>query len=212
MLIVAEDNLFLFQQLRLIRIRDTEPERLEAAILEVKVLMTDHARQDQDVLGAIRELLEERVGVDALEIHRFVAARSVGTLATEVDEMLTWFAGARSLHYERVTIPPVPGVGDAIDEIRERSGEAVEGTRRAFGSVAGRVRQRALTRGEPDRSAIEAGDELAQLIAGKEVPRSSEPDQERRKSRVRGALSRVRPRRNDDGPDEGEGSPDQSGS
>jgi hypothetical protein len=187
LLVVAQDNLFLFQQLRLVRIRDTEPERLGAAIDETRDLLSTQIKEDQEILDQVRLLLDERVSVDALEIHRFVAARSVGTLAAEIDEMLTWFAAQRALHYEPVLIPPVPGVSDALAEIRERGGDAAVEARRVLGTVAGRVRQR--ERGDPDRAAIDAGRGPAELDAG-----SPAPADDTRTSRVRGALSRVRPR------------------
>ena len=194
LLVVAQDNLFLFQQLRLVRIRDTEPERLEAAIDETEDLVATQTKEDQQILDQVKVLLDERVSVDALEIHRFVAARSVGTLAAEIDEMLTWFASQRALRYEPVFIPPVPGVSDALGEIRERSGDAAVEARRALGTVAGRVRQRALERGDQEKAAIEAGDGPAQLPAGLPATPDAEPDADTRASRLRGALSRVRPR------------------
>lgn len=134
---VAQDSLFLFQQLRLARIRNTEPSRLGAAVGEAKALLADHEAEDADLLARVRGVVAERATVKALEIHRFITTRSLVEGAGEVDQMLGWFAGQRTLAYEPIAEIEVPGIDDAVDELRTRGKAAASGGRRIAGGRDG---------------------------------------------------------------------------
>lgn len=120
LLTVAQDSLFLFEQLRLIRIREHEPHLLEAAIAEANELLAGQRNEDQHLLGSVRELVAARVEVKALEIHRFMTARAVVTTATSVDGSLSAFSSERRMDYEPIIIAPLPQVSDAVDELKVR--------------------------------------------------------------------------------------------
>lgn len=131
LLVVAQDNLFLYQQLRLARIRDREPALLEPALAEANALLASQHDEDVRLLTAVREIVAARVEVNALEIHRFMSVRSVITTAGSIDSSLTSFAGQRTLAYDAIEVPPVPSVGEAVDELRDR-GSALAGGAKAL--------------------------------------------------------------------------------
>ncbi|MBY5162104.1 hypothetical protein [Salsipaludibacter albus] len=189
LLTVAQDNLFLYQQLRLVRMRDHEPHHLDAAIAEVKALLAKESEADQDLLERVRAVVSERVTVGALEIHRVISARAVLTRATEVDGLLTWFATQRSLSYDPIEVPPLPGIGDAIGEARDRGGRAVGSARELAGGVTGRLRRR------EDPAPLEAGDSPEAITAGDDSDDGDSESSSGRLARLRSAAgSRLRSR------------------
>lgn len=161
LLVVAQDSLFLFQQLRLARIRDTEPARLPAAVNEATALLADHQTEDEDLLMRVRQVVAGRANVKALEIHRFLTASELASTAAEVDTMLAWFATQRTLSYETIAEVEIPGIGDAVNELRNRGDAAVAGSRRIAGSLVHRVRDRS-----GERPALPEGDVTPALSDG----------------------------------------------
>ncbi len=190
LLVVAQDSLFLFQQLRLARIRDTEPSRLGAAVGEAKALLADHEAEDADLLARVRGVVAERATVKALEIHHFITTGSLVEGAGEVDQMLTWFAGQRSLAYEPIAEIEVPGIDDAVDELRTRGKAAASGGRRIAGGVMDRVRSR-----DEDTPALAPGNEdlaLPQPIEASGEAAEPDPVHGVSADRLRSRLTKVR--------------------
>ena len=190
LLVVAQDSLFLFQQLRLARIRDTEPARLPAAVDEARGLLADHGTEDADLLDRVRQVVAERATVKALEIHRFVTTGSLVARAGEVDQMLGWFAGQRTLAYEPIAEVEVPGINDAADELRTRGRAAVSGGRRIANGVIDRVRSR-----DDDRPGLPPGTEDYALPRPAEASGGvAKPDQVRGLSAdgLRSRMTKVR--------------------
>lgn len=167
LLVVAQDSLFLFQQLRLTRIRDTQPDQLRAAQTEALSLLDQHRADDQDLLRRAREVVAERASVDPLEIHRFRSVRSLVDTVAEVDGQLAWFAGERTLDHSEIGPVAEPGLGDAVAAAKERGGALVDGTR----DLAGR----ALARRKASANALEAGDQPTALTAGETTGDDAEP-------------------------------------
>ena len=200
----------LFQQLRVLRIMDTEPEHAPAAIDESPALLDQHFTEDADLIDRLRTLVAERVEVQALEMLHFLAAGSIVRLAPQVDESLGWFASQRGLPYDTITVPPLPTASEVVDEARVRSRAIASGSKRMIGDLADRVRNR------DDETAPE-------LAAGQGVPElpveagsvySEDSDQaEGRFSRIRSqAASRLRRGAEDDATSSDEQSnPDEAG-
>lgn len=173
MVIIAQDSLFLFQQLRLTRIRDAEPHRLPSALEEARQLMDEHEASDRELLERVREVVAARVTVKALEIHRVFTARSVVGTAADVDGMLTWFGSQRALEYQQIDIPELPGVDDAVDELRSRAGRFVGSSRQAVGRL--RDRQPEVDPGE-EADSLGTGEPMAALKTGDGAEAGTEPE------------------------------------
>lgn len=210
LLVVAQDSLFLFQQLRLVRIRDREPHLLDAAITEANELLAAQKREDLELLAAVRAIVSGRVEVKALEIHRFMSARGVIATASTVDESLAAFSTQRTLSYERIDIPPVPGVADAMGELRGRGASLAGDAKQLTSNLVGRVRGS----GDPELPAEAKGEDATEDPSGV-APAPSEDDQpagspvaavgKSLRSVGRGATSRLRGRRAIEAPEESDG-------
>lgn len=142
LLVVAQDSLFLFQQMRVLRIRTTEPEFAVAAADEARALLQEHATEDADLIDRLRTLVADRVPVEALEVVRFRTASEIARISPEVDETLSWFADQRGLRYEPIEFEPLPGAADVVDEVKERGAAIAAGGRRVIGGLASKVRSR----------------------------------------------------------------------
>ncbi|MCB0963051.1 MAG: hypothetical protein KDA98_07080 [Acidimicrobiales bacterium] len=200
LLVVAQDNLFLFQQLRLFRIRDREPHLLEAAIAEANVLLESQRREDLQLLDAVRAIVTGRVEVKALEIHRFMSARGVIATAGTVDESLMAFSSQRTMSYERIEIPPVPGVADAVGELRGRGASLAGDAKQLTSSLVGRIR----SSDEPSGPAALTDEAEADGGDGSSADSHVAPVGRSLRSMRRGATSRLRGRRSSETPGESE--------
>lgn len=191
LLVVAQDSLFLFQQLRLARIREHEPARLPSALDEARALLADHETEDADLLARVRQVVAEGATVNALEIHRFITVGSLVEKAGEVDQTLSWFAGQRTLAYEPLADVDVPGIAEAVDELRTRGEAVAAGGRRLASGVVDRVRARSTD----DPPALSPGtDDLAlpESTSSSGQDDGAEPAPGRSSDRLRSGWSKIR--------------------
>jgi len=211
LLIVAQDSLFLFLQLRVMRIMDTESEHAPAAIDESRALLDQHFEEDADLTLRLRTLVAERVEIDALEMVHFLNASSIVRLAPQVDDSLAWFSSQRGLPYEAIVVPPLPRAAEVIEEARVPSLAIASGGKRMIGGLAERVRSR---EDEPNASELGAGQSSAALPVGTDAAEPVDADGATgRLSRLRSqAASQLRRGADaDSAPTEQPSSPDESG-
>jgi hypothetical protein len=141
LLIVAQDSLFLFQQMRVLRIKATQLELAPAAVEEAQALLDQHAAEDTELIQRLRTLVAERVEVEALEVLRFRTATEIVEVAPKIDETLSWFAEQRGLSYDSFEVPSLPGAAEVVDEVKARGETLASGGKRAFGELTGKFRR-----------------------------------------------------------------------
>ena len=211
LLVVAQDSLFLFQQMRVLRIKATQPQFAPSAVDEARALLDQHTTEDADLVQRLRTLVEERVKVEALEVLHFRTASEIARLAPEVDEILGWFADQRGLPYESFEMPPLPGAAEVVDDVKQRGAAFASGGRRAVGELTSKVRGR---KGDAaDAPALDQQEVVPALPAGTGAALVDlEPSAGRFSKSRSSALSRIRRGRSGDAADEsdGESGPDDS--
>lgn len=185
LLLVAQDSLFLFQQLRVLRIKDTESEHVQAAIDESRTLLDQHFEEDADLVLRLRTLVAERVEVEALEMVRFLTAASIVRLAPQVDDSLAWYASQRGLPYDAIAVPVLPTASEVVDEARVRGLAIASEGKRMIDGLADRVRSRG---DEASASELGAGQADAALPAETGPPEPVDTD------RATGGFSSLRSR------------------
>jgi hypothetical protein len=129
LLAIAQHSLFLFQAARLQRIRASEPDHLQAAIIESQELLQGHAADDRELLDQCRGIVADRLEVDALELYRYLSARDVVRLAREADESLEWFSRQRTIGYEALPASVLPTFGEAYGELKTKGTAVADGAR-----------------------------------------------------------------------------------
>lgn len=190
LLVVAQDSLFLFQQMRVLRIKATQPEFVESAVEEARTLLDEHSKEDADLVERLRTLVSERVEIGALEALHFRTASEIARIAPEVNESLAWFSDQRGLPYASFEVPPLPGAADMVDEVKQRGAALASGSRHAFGELTSKVRNR---KGD-DLPALDAGEEIEALPPGEGVTPPDDSDEPAGKlaKASSSALSRLR--------------------
>lgn len=119
LLVVAEHNFSQWQHLRLHRIANDEPERLEAAVRQAKVAMHDHLAEDQQLLEQFHQsqiTILEPLALDGLAP---IQTRALRRAESELDQLTTWFAEQRLLDYESTGPRDRPSLRSSIGSIVE---------------------------------------------------------------------------------------------
>ena len=209
LLVVAQDSLFLFQQMRVLRIKASQPEFAQSAVDEARALLDQHTTEDAILVQRLRTLVAERVQVEALEVLHFRAATAITRLAPKVDETLGWFAAQRALPYEPFEVPPLPGAAEVVDEVKERGAALASGSRRAVGALADKVRSRKQRQEEVEPPALMSGEVAGALPPGADEAAKveREPSAGRFARAHASAVTRIR---RDGASDATEGGDDQS--
>lgn len=135
LLLVAQDSLYLWQRLRIERVRSTEPEHLAAVSESARALLRENARLDQELIQLTASRLASYATLKPLELHRKLSARKLRKNLTSLQADLTSFAMQRHLQIVGWEDGAAPTVRDALTEVRDRAiggGRAV----RALGSKA----------------------------------------------------------------------------
>ena len=114
LLLLAEHNYSQWQRLRIQRIADDEPDKLDAAIRQARTAMQDHLNADQEFLGlfeaAQTQILEPR-GHDGFAP---VQNRALRRAENDLAELTDWFAEQRLLDHEVVARRKRPGLRDSV--------------------------------------------------------------------------------------------------
>ncbi len=174
LLLVAQDSLYLWQRLRIERVRKTEPEHLSAVVESARALLRDNAQLDQELIQLTASRLASYATLKPLELHRKLSARALRRDLASLQQDLTSFATQRHLQIVGWEDGAAPTVRDALTEVRDR---AVGGGRvmRALGARAvdsgaqgagqagqwlqGVERRRSWSRAERNDRKPDAGDE-----------------------------------------------------
>ena len=100
MLVLCEDNLALWNKLKLTRLTQREPEHLSVAVADVRHQLATHLDADQDLLARLEEtvrLLTDPTGYEGLAPLR---KRKLSKAREHLKADLGWFAERRSLDFE----------------------------------------------------------------------------------------------------------------
>ncbi len=117
LLVVAEHNFSQWQHLRLHRINNDEPERLEAAVRQAKAAMHDHLAEDQQLLEQFHRSQATILDPLALDGLAPIQTRALRRAEGELDQLTTWFAEQRLLDYEPTGPRDRPGFRSSIGSI-----------------------------------------------------------------------------------------------
>jgi hypothetical protein len=113
LLVIAEGALHQWQRLNLARIEATQPEQLLRAIDEARELVEHHLREDVDIYGKAKEILDRFARPAVLDGFRFWAARELARQRCALRDELDRFAQARHHQVETWEDFHIPSVFDA---------------------------------------------------------------------------------------------------
>lgn len=117
LLVIAEDSLYLWQRLRIERVRQTEPENLELVIATARQMLAEHLTADGELLLRGRTELAHYAAIKPLEIVRWMSSGQLKRDIVQLREDLDSFATARRSQVQGWQDHEDPGIGDALAEL-----------------------------------------------------------------------------------------------
>jgi ADP-ribosylglycohydrolase len=117
LLVVAEDNLRLWQQLRITNVRLREPRHLASTIESARLALEADTDADQALVTAMAAVVAELLETGPLDGLDLVGVRSLPKVGTEVVVLMESFAENRMLEVASVDEYQRPGVGEAIGHL-----------------------------------------------------------------------------------------------
>lgn len=120
LLVVVEDAMFKFQQLRVAHVQRTEPEFLESTVLSARQILADSARLDEELYTSVNATLSAASVVRPLEIHRVISTNKLEESAEVLKNALDEFSRARQLQAVGWHEAERPTLGEAAGELGKR--------------------------------------------------------------------------------------------
>ncbi|MFM1723920.1 hypothetical protein ABEU20_002493 [Rhodococcus sp. PAM 2766] len=139
LLVVAEESLYLWQRLRIERVRRTEPEHLETVVESARAVLAQHVERDGELLAHARAELAAYAALKPLEVLRWMSASNVKRDMVRLRDDLEEFAVARRAQVTEWVEHEDPTIEDALTELGNRAkavGAIVADVSKAIGGKA----------------------------------------------------------------------------
>ncbi len=127
LLLVAEHNFSQWQQLRVRRIANDEPEHLEAAVRQAQAAMREHLDQDQAFLDQFLRAQAHLLEPKAIDVLAPFQSRALGRAESELTALAEWFAEQRLLEFEAADRQERPTLPKTVGAILEAGRDRVPG-------------------------------------------------------------------------------------
>ena len=141
LLVVAEHNYGLWQQLRMAHVRVHEPPQMAAVVASVQQAIEGHYVADQsllDKIAAATELLTAPTGFEGFEP---IQRRRLSKLGLELDQTLRWFADQRNLDLGTSDEIQYADLGSSIAKTSKIAGSTLQSASKALGRGIDRARR-----------------------------------------------------------------------
>ncbi len=127
LLVVAEHNLSLWEQLRIANLRQREPEHLESVVEDAWATLRAHEETDQALLadfGTVVNSLTTPARHDGLAP---IQSQRLTRASDHLDDLAAWFAEQRTLDQVLVERVTRPGLKDSLTHLAERTVDTASG-------------------------------------------------------------------------------------
>lgn len=135
LLVVAQKSLFLWQRLRLERVRHDEPQHFEQTLDSARETLQEHYDADLKLLTAIRQSLDAYTVLSLTEAHHKLAGRKLTKLRPEFLRIIEEFERARNLQLADWTAASNAGIRDAISAARDAASRSITSGRRRLAAA-----------------------------------------------------------------------------
>jgi hypothetical protein len=154
LLVVAEQSLYLWERLRIERVRLSEPEHIDQAIAAAHAALSEHLQADSELVVDLRRTLVDYGVLQPLEFHRKLSGRKLRTHLKAIQGDLDYFVTARGLQVEGWEPLVSPSARDAIRvaktaaiesgrSLRALGGKAIDGSLAGISRAGGAVQAKA---------------------------------------------------------------------
>ena len=100
LLLVAQQSLYLWQKLRLERVRAAEPEYLEQTLDSARTTVREQLDADRDLAANLRTVLDRYSVLRVTEVHRQLAGRTLNKYRAPLENVVDDFISARTLQVD----------------------------------------------------------------------------------------------------------------
>lgn len=142
LLVVVEDAMFKFQQLRVAHVQRTEPEFLESTVLSARQILADYARLDEELYTSAHATLNAASIVRPLEIHRVISTNKIEESAELLRDHIDEFSRARQLQTVEWRDTERPTLVEAAEEL----GRRIQATGQRIDTAGDRAVDRSFSR------------------------------------------------------------------
>lgn len=139
LLVIAEQSLYLWQRLRIARVRATESEHLAMVLDDAREFLAEHLERDSELLLHARTELSHYANMRPLDGIYWGATHNLKHDISKLKRDLDSFADARGSQVMGWVDHDRPTVGDAVAEVGSRVASAGEVAGRAIGAGASDV-------------------------------------------------------------------------
>ncbi|GGC59400.1 hypothetical protein IEU95_06300 [Hoyosella rhizosphaerae] len=135
LLLVAEESVYLWQQLRAERVRAEEPEHLEATIASAEALLKEHSDRDSEIVRALREQLAGLGSIRVRDVHRWNSTIRLRRSIAGLHDIVEDFSHSRHGQLMGWLDDEDPALGAALAEMRRKAAGAGKVARTRIGQV-----------------------------------------------------------------------------
>lgn len=96
LLLVAQQSEFLWQRIRLERVRTTEPQALEQTVSNTRQILSEHLEGDRQLAEQLREILENYAVLKVTEVHRIGPGRKLAKSRRSLSDGVDQFVELRT--------------------------------------------------------------------------------------------------------------------
>lgn len=140
LLVVAEHNFGLWQQLRIAHVQAHNPKQAAAVVANVQQAIEDHCVADQLMLDKISTAAESLTSPTGFEGFEPIQRRRLSKLGDELDETMHWFAEQRNLDLADSHDIKYADLGSSLSKTSKIAGSAIQHATKALGRGVERIR------------------------------------------------------------------------
>lgn len=132
LIVVAEQNLSLWHEIKIAHVAAHEPEALESTVADARSEIAELSRLDQHMLDSMYATAQELLAPTGFEGFTPLERHRLRGRAAELDDLIEWFADQRLLD-STALVAEFPGFRDGVELVRDT---AVGTARAAGGAIA----------------------------------------------------------------------------
>lgn len=130
LLVVAEHNFALWQQLRIANVRAREPEHLAAIVEDAASALRTDVAEDQALADGLQSIVAALAAPGALDGFAPLQTRRLEEASVRLDTLARWFAEQRTLEVAALEAHARPGFKDSVRHVGARVREEANALRR----------------------------------------------------------------------------------
>jgi hypothetical protein len=159
LLVVAEENYALWQELRIAHAASHEPAALANVTIDVRRQLNELTKADQLLVDKLGDVIQQLTAPTGYEGFAPLQKRKLKEHAEEFASLRTWFGDQRHLDFDTDELPELPGISETLTKVGHAISTTSRSMTKSLGDAAQNLRRSGeLPAGESAPKALPAGD------------------------------------------------------